>query len=408
MGISKFGVGSFAIIGCLSATSCVAKIEDAIDKTQDSLKCESFKSSGTIDADLDVHVRAFLEATQQFRTLSAEVRTTVRTACVAIATDLGAENTWSGFAEDDDKSIRNNEGTGACDAAAAKINGIMEAHAEANFALVVTRGYCRQDFEEIQKCDRQCTQEQTCTPGTVETRCEAGQVSYVCNGKCKANAHCEGTINVAANCMGQCESTCEGECKGTCTHADGTRTENDANCQGQCSASCNGKCRGLCKVEASAGIDCGASVHCKGECEGTVSEPVCETTCSPPSCTVDTRCYDACTTQVQAKTVCEPSKVELYANVKASVEVEKLVATINANLSVLLDFAQVKGPVILDAANRLSASGNAVLEARGSMDVKSQACAVVAADESVAAASHLATSVKAGGTVTETCSGHSK
>jgi hypothetical protein len=407
MATRKWIAGPLLIIAGAATLSCVSKIESDIGKAEGSLTCDEFTASGTIDASLDVRVRAFLEATQEFRNLSADVRTTVRNACISVASDLGAEDTWSAFG-DDDKAVDNDGGTGACNQASAKIKAIMEAHADASFALVVTRGHCHQDFTEIQKCDTKCTTDQVCTPGPVETRCEPGQVSFVCQGKCKASAQCEGTVDVAANCMGSCESTCEGECKGTCIHSDGKKTENDANCHGKCSASCNGKCRGACKIEASAGIDCGASVRCKGECEGTVTEPTCETKCSPPSCKEDTTCYDSCTTEVQAKTVCEPTRVELFADVSVSADVQKLQATINANLAVLVDAAQVKGPLILDAANKLSATGNAVLQARASLDLKSQACAAVGAEHAATSASHLATTARGGATVTDTCTGHAQ
>ncbi len=389
--------GSALVAFVVAASGCTVDVNDVVSDTQENLTCEDFSAEGKIDADLDANVKVFMEATAELKTISAELRAQTKQTCANIALDLGAEDTWS--AVDDE-----NEATKvACDAAAVKVNAIINAHAEANFALVVTRGYCRQDFEQIKECDRVCKQEETCDSGSVETRCEPGQLSVVCEGKCKLSAECQGTAEVAANCMGQCESTCQGECKGTCVKPDGTKTENDPSCNGKCSAACNGKCKGLCKVEAQAGIECGANVRCKGECEGKWTEPVCETKCIPPKCTVDTHCYDSCTTRVEAKTVCEPTRVELFCNGSVSVEVQKLQATLNANLGVLIDVGDVKGKQVLAAANKLSVTGEAVANVTGKMSVKSHACAVAGAKEAVTAVGRIKVGVEGSVRVVEAC-----
>jgi hypothetical protein len=393
------GMPALALLAGVLGAGCNVNVSEALDDGTQTLTCDEFTSSSKIDADLDANVKVFLEATAELKTVSAELRSATKESCARIALDLGAEDTWSGKRDD-------NEATRiACDSATAKVRAIIAAHAQANFALVVTKGYCRQDFEQIKECDQICKEEKTCDSGSVETRCEPGQLSVVCDGKCKLSAHCEGSAQVAANCMGQCESTCVGECHGTCVKADGSKTENDPNCNGKCSAACNGKCKGLCKVEADAGIECGANVRCKGECEGKWTEPVCETKCIPPKCTVDTHCYDSCTTRVEAKTVCEPTRVELFCDGKVSVEVQKLQATINANLGPLLDVAEVRGKRVLVAANKLSATGEVVAKATGKMTVKSHACAAAGAKEAVAAATRIKVGVEGSASVAQACDG---
>ncbi len=388
-------IAALVVVAC--APGCSIKLNDVVQDTKETLTCEGFTANGQVDADLDANVKVFLEATADVEKLSVELRDATRIACARIAGDLGAADDWSAVNDPNESTKR------ACNAASAKIDAILGTNARANVALVVTRGRCHQDFEQIKECDTKCKKQEVCDSGGVETRCEPGQVSLVCEGKCRLSAECEGTAEVAANCMGKCESTCLGECHGTCTKADGTRTENDPSCNGKCSAACNGKCRGVCKVEASGGIECGLNVRCKGECEGRTSDPVCETRCTPPKCAIDTVCFDSCSTRVETRTVCEPTRVELFCDGKVSVEVQKLQATVTANLGTLFDAAEVKGKRTQLAAEKLSAIGEVVVNAAGKTSVKSNACAAAGAKAAVAAAARVKVGVEGSVAVVNAC-----
>src|SRR5204863_7414974 len=103
------------------------------------LTCDEFTSSGEIDARVDARVRAFMEATADVHNVGVDLRVKVKDACAGIATDLGANDTWTSLGDVDD-ALANDAGTGPCNAAAARIRAVMEAHADAHFALVVTRG----------------------------------------------------------------------------------------------------------------------------------------------------------------------------------------------------------------------------------------------------------------------------
>jgi len=397
--------GSCVALSTTVMVGCTADLQSGIDQTKSSLECSEFTNSGTIDASLDVHVKAFLEATTEFKNVSADVRTQIRDACAHIALDLGANDTWSA-AGDDDKAIWNDQKTGACNAAQSRIDAIMTANASANFSLAITPGYCREDFEEYKKCDTKCSQDKSCDSGAVETRCDPAQLSVICEGNCSANAQCEGSVTVAANCNGKCDARCDGACKGTCFAEDGTSTEDAAECHGKCDGSCTGQCTGTCTIQVEEGIACGANVHCKGGCSTQFTDGKCETECSPPKCTVDTHCYDVCTTQVEAKTVCEPTHVEVTADLKVSADVGKLVTTLNKNLPTVVDTARVRGKLVQDAAGRLVAAGKAVLNARASLDIKSQGCAAAGAEASAVAAATLDTSVNGGAAVSNSCTSH--
>src|SRR5690242_4126685 len=114
---------------CIALVSCTAKLQEAVNDTKSTLTCDDFTSSGTIDASLDVRVKAFLESAQEFKGVAGDVRATVKQACASIAADLGANDTWSALG-DDDKSVSNGDGTGACDAAAARVKAVMDANAQ--------------------------------------------------------------------------------------------------------------------------------------------------------------------------------------------------------------------------------------------------------------------------------------
>jgi len=381
-------------LGCISTDSGI---------TEATKGCDEFQSASSFaELQVDAKVKVFMQAAAEFRGVATDTRAAVKEACVGIATDLGADDTWSSMGDSDD-AISNAQGTGACDAASTRVTAIMEAHAEANFALTVTRGACHLDFDMQTQCEARCDAEKVCDAGSVEERCEPGELSVVCQGSCTAGATCEGTMEVAANCMGQCESTCTGECKGTCTGPDGKRTENDPNCHGKCSSSCNGTCRGLCKVEAEQGLSCGASVSCKGGCEGSFTDPKCETIFTPPKCTIDQKCLDACSAMVAAHPICDPPHVELLADITVSADVAVLQTTIDAHLPKLLAIAEVQGNLVVEAGERLVASGEAVLEASGTLSGKSVSCAAVAAKASAEAALHLRVSVQGSAGVTDSC-----
>jgi hypothetical protein len=61
-------------------------------------------SQATIDANLkvDAKVKVFMQASADFRAIGAKVKVDVKKACVNIATDLGAADTWTALGDTDD------------------------------------------------------------------------------------------------------------------------------------------------------------------------------------------------------------------------------------------------------------------------------------------------------------------
>ncbi|WP_394850186.1 hypothetical protein LZC95_22355 [Pendulispora brunnea] len=411
LGLRPFAVSTAFLAGGLALTSCMTTTSDT-DSVGDPQGCPEFQTSGaTVDANIkvDAKVQAFMQASANLRSMTEKVKVDVKNACVKIATELGAEDTWSAIGDKDD-GIANTNRTGACDAARARIVAIMESDAgkRANFALVVSRGKCQADFQAQVDCEAKCSAQTKCDSGKIEERCQPGQLSVQCQDKCTAQSYCEGRVDVEANCEGKCEAECRGSCQGTCIDANGKISENDANCNGKCSGRCTGKCTGRCQVEASAGIACGASVKCKGSCTSTFTEPVCETTFTPPKCEIDQACFASCRTSTAAKAKCDPPQVKLACDTQTSSDVQKLVATINANLPPLFATAEEHGESVVQIGKDLVASGSAVLRASGDLDVKSLACATAAAQAAEHSAGTLQVAANAGAEVTESCSTHAK
>ena len=374
--------------------------------------CPEFTSGATFDdsVEVDVRVRGFMQASADLEAVSATVKAAVKRACANIAHDLGAQDTWSALGDVDD-AIQNQGGTGACDAADARVNAIMESDAgkAADFALVIARGACHADFNEQVSCDAGCETQETCDPGTVETRCEPGQLSVTCQDMCSANSYCEGAASAVANCDGRCEAECHGTCSGVCIDSSGGVVPVGVTgaCHGKCVGRCSGTCTGMCKIQAPAGVQCGANVKCKGTCNGKSTDPVCETEFSPPNCTVDQSCFDECQTSVSSKTKCDVPTVELIADENAGGDVQKLVATIDANLPQLVSVTETQGPVVVQAGQRLVATGEVVFSATGDLDGHSLACATTAAQAATASASSLQVSELGGTRVNSACAEHS-
>jgi hypothetical protein len=357
-----------AILGGVAA-SCVSPDSPLLEDSAEG--CAEIESPDTVE--VNPSVKRLMVAAVDFSASVQAIKQDVYTACANIALDLGATDTWSS-AQNGNDQISNSQGTGACDQAAVKLEEWLPASAELSLAICYARGYCYVDYEKQVECDTECTSETTCEPGPVETRCEPGSLLVECDVACAAEASCVGSAERPANCMGQCESECQGECKGTCFHADGSKTENDPNCRGKCSSACNGTCRGKCKVDAPEGIDCGAEVKCQGECTSTFTDPVCTSKCGPPSCTVEENCHDVCTARVSANPICVPTTVTVFIGVEADVDLEPLRVTLEANLPILIDAAEQKGQLAIEALERLEVAADDLEQNADDLDGKSLAC----------------------------------
>jgi hypothetical protein len=319
--------------------------------------CDEFQERATLSeqTNVDPNVGVFMQACADLSGEMQTIRVSVFNACARVALDLGANDSWSGIV-DANAVISNADGTGACDAAAERVEALLATaqRTQANVAVVVSRGECHLDFDAQIACDNQCATDVDCPPGTVETRCDPASLSVLCSAACQAQATCVGRPERPCNCMGKCESECQGACRGECTHADGSTTQDDPKCRGKCSASCNGVCRGLCKIDEPKGVACGTDVRCAGACSAQYTAPRCVTEFGPPQCAMREDCHNSCSAKVFESAECDLPVVDVYANVQLSPDVEPLIATLKANLPMLITAAELHGKLVLYAANRLA------------------------------------------------------
>jgi hypothetical protein len=372
-----------AVALAFAASGCISTDSDVLDATEG---CDELETGNAASLKIDAKAQEFILASEDVSGSVYRVSDDVLAACAAMATDLGAEDTWSGENKLKD-NISNDADTGACDVALIKIDEQMTRAAEANVdvRVALAKGECHLEFDAQAACDSECAQNTACEPGEFTSRCEPGSITSICNGDCMAGAFCVGSAKVAANCAGQCESMCVGKCAGKCYAEDGTVTENDANCRGMCAARCEGTCSGHCKVDVDAGIKCGAGVFCRGTCSGAMESPACTTEYKEPVCKVDTACYESCTARMATMATCEPTEVKVITDVTVMPDLQPVIATLNAHLPTLVAAAEAEGKLVQSAGKRMADAGSSLNERVDDLDGKSLAC-VGAATSSLAEA----------------------
>jgi hypothetical protein len=353
------------------ASGCIAAESKVLEATEG---CDELVEGNAASLDIDPQAKEFILASEEVAASIRTISDDVFVACSAMAYDLGATDTWSGYESMKDR-ISNDSDTGACDVALLRIDEHLNtaSAADVDIRVAMAEGECHVEFDDQATCDAECAGNTTCEPGAIEARCEPGSISSICNGSCLAGAFCVGTAEVSANCEGSCQAMCEGQCAGKCYGVDGTITEGGA-CHGKCAARCLGKCSGECEVDASAGIACGAGVYCRGTCDGIMDSPACTTEFDPPQCDVDIGCYEACTARLATEAVCTPSTVTVIADVTASPELTPVVDTLNANLPKLVEAANAEGKLMATAGNRMAEAGQDLHGRIEDVDGKSLAC----------------------------------
>jgi hypothetical protein len=401
--------------------------------------CDEFAAGTAGSLSLDGDTKAFVQAGTDLVAAAKSIESGVLSACIAIDTDLAVTDTWTAKAT----TGKDDEMKEACAQAAAKIQSVLQAgQATATCVLAVSGGECTVDAQLQASCEAQCTGAASCTPPSVEVRCEPGQLSVQCMGTCNASATCEGSVTAKANCQGSCqadcagtctpgtapsvhcEGTCMGMCTGTCTAMGGTgMAVNAAKCAGTCSGrcdaacvydpgtpahcegSCNGTCTGSCKIDANANVMCGAMVSCKGGCTGMYTAPKCEGELKPPMCQANVDCQASCQSHAEFNASCTPPQASLECDGTASPDITKLIATLKTNLPVLLEAVQTQGPLAVKAAGHVATAGANVVAKVGTLTGKALACASSAFTASTSASVSISVSVSASASVSSSCGG---
>src|SRR5262249_6248677 len=154
--------------------------------------------------------------------------TDVANACKAIATDLGSTREDAGASPAE-------QANNWCAEAVAQ----LDAKAVGSLTISFQPPVCSVNVSAQAKCEGSCNVSAECklTPAQVKARCTKGKLTGKCEGMCSGT--CEGSANLAVSCNAACSGTCEGTCMGTCATM-GTGGQ----CAGSCQGTCSGKCRG--------------------------------------------------------------------------------------------------------------------------------------------------------------------
>jgi hypothetical protein len=275
---------------------------------------------------LAARIESFQLAVDALVKVSGEVKANIGGACIAIANDLGA----MGVPADMGADTPDEDVTTACDLAAAQIDAAIMAGG--SISIQVIGGQCSVKAEAQLSCEASCSVEGECTPGSVEARCDPGELSGSCSAECSGS--CTVTSGSVA-CEGSCSGTCSGTCMGTCESEDGM-----GNCAGKCEGSCMGECTGTCEVVPPTAM-CEGS--CKGGCSVEYTAPKCEAELTPPMCNLDADCQAGCEGQANLEAECTPPQIVIEGNTE-------LVATLEANLPAIFLLFEVQGELILDSA----------------------------------------------------------
>jgi hypothetical protein len=232
--------------------------------------------------------------------------------------------------------------------------------------------HCEVSMNAYARCAAEC--EARVDPGSVEVRCEGGELRGRCSGTC--------TGRCAAEVSGRCSGTCEGICEGRCaaTAADGS-----------CAGACEGTCRGECVVDAQASC----SGECRGGCSVEMQEPYCTGRVRPASASA--RCRAACDAELEAQARCTPGEARL--NVSGGVDpamrprVEAVQRATAEGLSTILSLRE-RVQRLQTAGREIARIAPELPQAAATVGVGATACATAAASAVAEAIASLSVSVE--------------
>lgn len=342
LGSCSFALVAVGALGCVGGTGPGSA--SALSAVVGGAACPEL-SGGAMNANFDADaeangtIRAFVTAAGDLATVAGRVEAEVGTACERIAADLGM----------DPQSLRprgdESRTAAACNAVAARIDGILKQGASASVRANVTPPQCQVSADAEAQCRAQCNV--NVDPGYVKAHCDPG----------KLYGRCEGV------CSGRCEGTCAGQASGTSAN-------------GQCNGQCNGDCHGRCNVE--------------------FKEPKCEAAVKAPR--ADARCESSCKAHAEISASCTEAKVDVRANVNAG-ELPKLVASLERNLPVLVKAQIAYGQRLGDDVEVLVRTGAELPRAFGHLSARAGACVAAAANATVRAQAQIRVSVQASASI---------
>ncbi len=343
----EFGAGGTGAAGALGNFACPE------------LQGGAMNASFEADARANATIRAFVTASGDLQTIAAKAEAEVGVACERMGRDLGVPP--------EQMTPRQNEGrvAAACNAVSARMDAILRTGVSASVKADVTPPQCEVHADAEAACKGACNV--NVDPGYVKAHCEPGHLY----------GRCEGT------CSGQCAGTCNGECQGQCAgqaHA----AAGSAAGAGQCAGQCNGTCKGTCTAD------------CHGACTVDFKEPKCDVAVKAPS--ADAHCAGSCKAHAELTARCTEARVAVHATVNTG-EMGKLIATLQANLPVLVTAEIAYGRRIAGDVQVLVQSGSELPSALGQLTAHAGACIAAAANATISAQASLRVSVQASASI---------
>lgn len=355
----------------------------------------------------NVSLDALIEASARFGVAARDIDSSVRGACNAINTGLGAQTS-------DDTAT-------ACDNAAAAIDAVLAANPSVTVTIEYVPPVCAASASAIVECTAACDAsfDASATPPT----CEGGELSGGCSGECSGTCTVEGsatcTGSCSATCSGQCDATITGTCEGTCNgQCDGTCSAmgGDGNCAGTCDGTCRGTCSGAVEGTCSGTCEGSCSGSCRaevtGECTGTCSGS-CDVAFTEPRCEggelsvmADADCSAACEADSSFDIECtEPVVVVTFTGVPvAALDVAALVTVLEDNLGTLLA-AAAQAEIVLSATAEFATRLGGATAAAAEAGVEAADCLRIAIETQVAATASISVSIEASASVSASASG---
>ena len=307
-----------------------------------------------VDAPLGVHLRGTSGTAVEMRLLATQIEAQLRTACAAMASELGGKGPFVSSQT-------------ACQAA---IDGLHTTRSKlgpaTKIAVRVHPPVCAEAMDTARECAKRCSGEDaapeaTCSGATV------GKCPGACDGACELRppSPCEGT------CLGQCESaftgTCAGTCKGKC---DGKAMAQPGECKGKCEGSCDSVGKGECKGRCVGGCQLKASACngvCTGKCSVKIEDPRCVGTVKLAAAAPGCAAY--CDMQAIHRMACGPAQVDARASgARDPAAATAYVSAVEKHLPAILALSQqLKGHMeSIDRAKSVVADGLGAIHASGS------------------------------------------
>jgi hypothetical protein len=305
-----------------------------------------------VDAPLAARLRGVSGTAVEAQLLAAQVDAELRTACGAMAAELGVKGSFASAPV-------------ACQAA---VDALKAARAKLDkkdkVALHAHPAICPEAIDDVKECAKRCSgQEQA--PDATCAGATAGRCPGTCDGPCELRTPgvCEGT------CLGQCESgftgTCDGTCKGKC---DGIEVKPTGECKGKCEGACDAVGKGECKGRCAGGCQLHASA-CAGTCAGRCSVAVQAPQClgSVKLAATSTECGSYCELRAVHRAACGAAQVDVRVDGPKDAPAGVYAGAIERHLPAVLKVEQqLKGRVeLLNRAKGAVASGLKAITASG-------------------------------------------